>query len=828
MADSDRRAGELSWRGIETLRESMPELARKIGALPWVADGVEHFWEGLAIRALVLLADVGYTEELIELPWVVEGRNHLALYSLRSIEGGLPGEYFDRVVSHPTVTDGITDQEAKIIAALVPDAVLDPVLLDKLLDPEQVSLEERTVTLPLAGETELAIIRTRPGNDYTMDTLERAVSSIEEFMGLAFPGPGQPVLFWFEESPFQGRAAKLSTHVSILEDERNMGEGLMLGVVAHESSHYYWGYDTVWISEGAASFMESIVMNTVNGPLGRPPCSDARSIAEFEDLERDPTVWDACPYSLGERLFRDLYRNMDDTTFRLAFRRLYLHTQFDLTDDQCTTAETTICHVREAFSAYAPEGTSAAVEKVIARWYDGIEPYDLSWIDDSPVEADIAAIDGRIEGAYLSLSAGGPPISTVVGEPGQRSGIFLNLDYSFQNFGDLDSLPIEISLYFEDGFEFHRTQTALPLPNGRTRSDQHIWLPQEGAPGRYWVQAYWGEQKIAEATFAVVPDHDRRNIRGVVTGIPGQSIEKIAVSANRGEERFRVEAGNSGTYSVEVPFGSYVLEVSVLIGAEWRVVGWYDGSGGITTDPSQAVEVIVDTGITDSIVIRLPAIPDASIRGVITGPDGRPRSETIWLVLVQGSETRIEPVRGGAFNIVVSPGSYVLEVRMNFGYAWRVVGWYDGSGGITTGLSEAAKVIVYGEDVEDIEIRLPAVDYRSIRGAVTFTGGPPLGDVGLWAKQGDTSAHVQAGADGAFVFVVFSGSYVLDIRVLVGSEWHFVGWYDGSGGITTDPSQAFEVVVGGADVEGIEITLPVEGLLCPAWSWRSPITGRCR
>ena len=65
---------------------------------------------------------------------------------------------------------------------------------------------------------------------------------------------------------------------------------------------------------------------------------------------------------------------------------------------------------------------------------------------------------------------------------------------------------------------------------------------------------------------------------------------------------------------------------------------------------------------------------------------------------------------------------------------------------------------------------------------------------------------------------------------MVGSEYVFVGWYDGSGGITTDPSKAFQVIVDGADVEGIDIILPTdtEGLLCPvSGTHRSTQTGRC-
>ena len=34
-----------------------------------------------------------------------------------------------------------------------------------------------------------------------------------------------------------------------------------------------------------------------------------------------------------------------------------------------------------------------------------------------------------------------------------------------------------------------------------------------------------------------------------------------------------------------------------------------------------------------------------------------------------------------------------------------------------------------------------------------------------------------------------------------------MGWYDGNGGITIDPDRAFEVIVDGADIDGIDISL---------------------
>ena len=73
-----------------------------------------------------------------------------------------------------------------------------------------------------------------------------------------------------------------------------------------------------------------------------------------------------------------------------------------------------ICRVIEAFTTQAPVESTDIAEQVTARWLDDTEPFDLSFIDNSAVQPDIAAIDGRIEGSYLTFSSTGPPASVLL------------------------------------------------------------------------------------------------------------------------------------------------------------------------------------------------------------------------------------------------------------------------------------------------------------------------------------------------------------------------------------------------------------------------------
>ncbi len=164
---------------------------------------------------------------------MVEGSNFPALESLWRLASNRTR--LESVMSHPTISDGISAREARIIAVL---CGVDSDMRDKQLDPEQVTVEERTGTLPMAGETELSIIRIHPGLDHTMDSLEHSVRSIEEFMG--FPFPQRHVIYLLAQIPEKASGANFGTHVSITSYEQAQSREWMLRLFAHEAGHNYW------------------------------------------------------------------------------------------------------------------------------------------------------------------------------------------------------------------------------------------------------------------------------------------------------------------------------------------------------------------------------------------------------------------------------------------------------------------------------------------------------------------------------------------------------------------------------------------------------------
>ena len=222
-----------------------------------------------------------------------------------------------------------------------------------------------------------------------------------------------------------------------------------------------------------------------------PPCGYASNIAE---LNLDEDIETVCEYSLGERLFVDLYLTLGDERFREGFRTLYLSSALD-----------SICidQVREAFRS-----DDGAASTVISRWYDGKEPHDLSRLNGGPVDPRLPNINGRIDEAYIVTRTDSPAVSTFSAQD-VTDWVHLELKYSYSVSGATREVPLEIVEYYEDGFEFNRRSVELIVE--ARYSGGTSWFPvgpppsRKWAPGRYWVYILAGDRKVAEVQYEVTP-----------------------------------------------------------------------------------------------------------------------------------------------------------------------------------------------------------------------------------------------------------------------------------------------------------------------------------
>ena len=524
-----------------------PGIASAVVALDWIQDGISDP-EAAVIDDLHFIAsqDAGTASAVVALDWVQDGVidpeamiiNDLysivaqdadaALHILRSsllesIEppdvsavaalGELAAFYsssFARVITHAALEDGVSNDLAPVVSTLNGVAQTNPDLIDALLDAENVSIERRTIALPLSGEVILAIIRTSRGAERSMDLLEHSVRTAEEYMDTALPTNYVGLLFEDAVIPtFAG--TNYGTHMSMLPEydvDDGSHEATSTGhIIAHEVAHYYWSGNEEWIDEGAADFMATVIENArIGSPIepDNPPCAHAANIAELKRLDTstdDPGH--LCNYSLGERLFLDMRRSVGGERFQRAFRNLYLASL--IADDPSHGQGTSvgIGDVREAFQA---NGGDASI--VVARWYDGTEPYDPSPIDSAPVDPDLPSINGRIDEAYVATDEDGPAVSGFSARDAPDR-VYLMLKYSY-DVSRPQAVALEIVEYYQDGFVFDRRVSTTTAEAGYIGGTS--WFPvgpgasREWAPGRYAVHVYAGERKVAEVTYQVAND----------------------------------------------------------------------------------------------------------------------------------------------------------------------------------------------------------------------------------------------------------------------------------------------------------------------------------
>ena len=181
--------------------------SQEITAKKWVGDGLNEI-EWSAINALAWMlgisqdqVNIGHTshhEQVLTIPAMpfMETIEPLDIAALDSIRKLLQSEdrdgYVQQVLSHPSLRGGVGDDLTPVISVLSEAPPRRPDLLEVLLEPDQTLVEERSLSLPHAGELPLWVIwpemsAPTAAATRTMDLLEHSVATIEEFMGLPYP-----------------------------------------------------------------------------------------------------------------------------------------------------------------------------------------------------------------------------------------------------------------------------------------------------------------------------------------------------------------------------------------------------------------------------------------------------------------------------------------------------------------------------------------------------------------------------------------------------------------------------------------------------------------
>lgn len=477
--------------------------------LVWFGDGVSAV-EVEVMRNIRLISqdDGRAARRIVAMPFLVvlEPADISAMESLADL-AHFQKDGFDYVMAHNALSAGITDDQAPIVAMLYGVRKLNPGLVDTLLDPREAIVERRVATLPISGDVDLTIVRTRPGAERSMDLLEHAVRTSEALMGA--PLPSNYVGLLFENAVSGGFAGtNFGSHIAILPkfdvDDGTHEAQFAPHSIAHEVAHYYWSGNADWVDEGVADFMASAIEERRTGhPVGitNDPCAYAATIADLDSLDTDRSS-DAfyCNYSLGERLFVDMYLYLDSDEFWRRLRQLYEASAVDADlDDGRRGTRVGIPETRQAF------GREPQTTAIISRWHDGTEPYDLSRLDTRSTDPTMPSINGRIDRAYITLNPDESPISSFsTGSVADH--IWLNLEYTYDLTGAPRQTKLEIVEFYGDGFEFARRWASITAESAYVGGTSRYTVGSKPpAPGRYWIYVYDGDRKVAEVQYEVTP-----------------------------------------------------------------------------------------------------------------------------------------------------------------------------------------------------------------------------------------------------------------------------------------------------------------------------------
>lgn len=541
-------AGYTELPNAAALTRQNPAAAQALQALPWVVDGIVAD-ERAAAAALVNLAIVSepLLGDLLAKSWVNKVANFpelaAALTALQGIALADPAaarriaatpflnslepadvaaleslaqlaaadrETFARVIDHPSLADGIDDDAAPVVAVLAGVYQTNPALLPRLLNLEQVAVEERTIDLSGARPLNLVIIRLRPGNSGSMDLLAAAVRFVADYMGESLPRRYVALLF-ADAVPDYSAGANFGTHIAVRPQYDAPAADYLAWnrgrAMAHEVAHYYWADNVPWLDEGAAELLAALFAASHWGGNPRPnhyPCAPAAGIKDLTaaDYARG-AAGGQCPYALGERLFLDLRRALGAADFQHGFRRLYRGLAAGGGN------ETGIAAVRRAFAGDGLAGGPAAQDRarqVIERWYGGAELSAWPLPEPTAAVADLPLINGRINRVYLSLTPGGPP-SHRFSAAAAGDWAWLNLEYSYHFSGPPQELALEVVEYFADGFPYRQVRDAVTLTapggGGWRRYSVGPGPGRQWAAGRHWVLVYHQGVKVAAVEYEV-------------------------------------------------------------------------------------------------------------------------------------------------------------------------------------------------------------------------------------------------------------------------------------------------------------------------------------
>ena len=348
---------------LEMLQE-FPTMAKEVLGFPWVQDDMTL----TELRALVSIREIARNDldlawhvlksPFMEPPFLQRDEYALGVLDSWSISGPLSGinvpdsaadpgpgvrlskgnpELLAQLAGQSWFGDGLDDDDAALLHGT---SYAQGDFWEALIETNYVA--SKTITLPLTGETGLAIVRHTPfpPDDQTLQRLEEAVRIMEDFMGAPLPTADVTLLlvepeFWTSEA--RARNVRFIQHGDPLKPAYVRGiisavnpqPGPPTRTLYHELGHNYLLNGPRWLGEGLANFLEAYTVARTGGERLE------ERLAYLESSERcAENIWDhvnpyrrgRCDYELGEKFLLGMYAALGPDAVSAALRELYLQT----------------------------------------------------------------------------------------------------------------------------------------------------------------------------------------------------------------------------------------------------------------------------------------------------------------------------------------------------------------------------------------------------------------------------------------------------------------------------------------------------------------------
>ena len=234
------------------------------------------------------------------------------------------------ILNHPTAADGITDDEATLVAAVTTSRDIEQI--NRLLSPGNATVE--TIRTSSARTPNLTISIVRAGERRATNTsliIEEAVGYVENAMGMALP-TDHVILLLDDTGVTTGFAGtnygQAIAYLRKGEDGDDWQRAAFTKGMAHEIAHYFWRGNEDWIDEGMADTIEQ----NYGTDKGLPPqmmvterkgctVTTLQALSEMSPDHQNSQF--LCNYYLGGELFLDLQNTLGREEFSNRARRLY-------------------------------------------------------------------------------------------------------------------------------------------------------------------------------------------------------------------------------------------------------------------------------------------------------------------------------------------------------------------------------------------------------------------------------------------------------------------------------------------------------------------------